>query len=416
MKITKKYKSFLPFLILFLGFFLRVKLLPYKTHWSDMYFWKDWAEGIIEVGTKNFYNEYNSDYLPFYPLVLGFIKRLYNALAVLKIIPIHHFYKLPAVIFDLLLGGLIFRILKEKLGVYKGVLFLCLFLFNPAIFANSSMWGQVDVVGTFFTVLSLFFFFKKHYFFSGAALGFSLCTKPLYILIAPVFLIAYFKRKPQKSKIFKDLFLLASGAAFFGWLITSVFVDLSQQSVLLKIFQPFVFLFKRYRLISNRYPYSSVNAFNFWGLVEEKFWVSDLRIFAGLQVHTWGLVLTGGLLLLILGRYLYKNKKDMFEQTMICLTLIFLAAFLFMTRMHERHLFYVFPFLLLSAYKKRKYLFAYFVLSLIYLANLHFGLEYYYQADVYVFSMVFIRLLSFINLAVFGWLLYDFFKQKDNEN
>ncbi len=406
-------KTLVVFGICLLSLLLRFKVFPYKTHWSDMFFWKDWGRGILEYGTKGFYKQFGSDYLPFYPLVLGVVKTIYNYTHELLNIKDIYYYKFPAAISDIFFGYLIFRFLKEVKNYKAGILGMILFLFNPAVFANSSMWGQVDVIGTLFLFAGFYLLYKKKYWVSGLFLGLSLVTKALYLIAIPYLFLLFFRKEDFyiniHRKILKKCFLVFLGILVSIIVITLPFVEGG-------LFAVFKFLFERYKIISERYPYTSVNAFNFWGLVEKEFWLSDKRGPSFLTYNKWGTLIT---LLLIAAVYIkgFLNaiRKKWFYSLVLGISLLFYSSFLFLTRMHERHFFYVIPFLAVAAVIKHRLIIAYLITSLTYLLSLHFALEYYYQAKAYVFSSLQINLISGANVLVFFWLLFEFLLLTKNE-
>jgi len=404
-------KFFLPTIFL-VAFLLRIKLFAFKTHWSDMYFWKDWGEGIIKFGASQFYSHFNADYLPFYPLVLGLVYKLYNISQHLHHIPIHYFYKFPAAISDIFLSLILFKILKKK--SYKlAIIITVLFLFNPAVFVNSSMWGQVDVIGTLFVVSSFYFFEKKYFYLVGACLGIAVSTKIIYILSLPVLLIGLFlQAKFEKNDFYwfiKNQLIMLFSLVLTVFLIFYPFVDFTDKSLINILTKPFVLLIERYQQISQRYPYTSVNAFNFWAIIDKDFWLSDLRKYSIFSYYQWGNLINLLICFLVLLRLFLVKKTNLFYKMNLSLALLFLSSFLFLTRIHERHLFYIFPFLLIAGYYNRRLLINYFILSATYVLNLQFGLEYLYQNKNYFFSWPVIKLFSFINLLMFLWLILEYF-------
>ncbi len=407
--IIKFIKPVLIIILMIAAFILRIKLFSEKTHWSDMYFWQDWGKYMAQFGPQNFYDHFNSDYLPFYPLILGLVYKLFNLTSSLHNIPIYYFYKLPASLADIIVGFLIFILVKKS---HKKLAFLglVLFLFNPAVFANSSMWGQVDIIGTLFVILALYFLKKENFLFPAIFSALALTTKTIYLLILPVFIIFSFKISKNKKRQFiwfiKKMFIFFITLGLVFWLVFYPFTDVKNGFFnLLK--NPFLLAFDRYKIISSRYQYASVNAFNFWALVDEKFWTSDLRSFLGLSLFNWGNIINLAVIISSLLALLYKRKENLLYQISLSLSVLFLSSFLFLTRIHERHMYYIFPFLLISAILKKRLMIAYFILSFTYVLNLNFGLEYLYQDKVYIYSRPLIILIASINVLMFFWLFVE---------
>jgi len=105
--------------------------------------------------------------------------------------------------------------------------------------------------------------------------------------------------------------------------------------------------------------------------------------------------------------YLWKVWKDIKKDYLllaIVFTLVALAAFLFLTRVHERHLFSIFAFLVIAAAAKPLLWLAYFSLSASYLLNLSYSFIWINQSFRSVFTSVQIGLISFLDLALFGFI------------
>lgn len=425
--IKKKVKELLlPSFLFLASFIFRLYLFPYKTHGSDMWFWKTWGKELVEKGTINFYTQSNPDYLPFYPLILALIQIIYNFYkfqARIIFIPIDYFFKFPAAFFDILAGIIIFKIVKQKsLKLAYFVSFL--FLFNPAFFVNSSMWGQVDIVGTFFIILALYFFLKDKFFLTGMSIAVALCTKTIYLLAIPVFLISFWLKKNFKKNwrfVLKKTFIFTFGLIIIAWLINAPFTAFKKVNFYQFFSHPIILLFNRYQVISQRYPYNSVNAFNFWGVVNKAFWLSDDRKFSFFSYRQWGILLNSIVIFLSLIKFIllfkFKGEKLFFYRFNLILAVSFVSSFIFLTRIHERHLYYGLPFLLIAAIYNYRLFIAYFIFSIIYVLNLHFALEYYYRGGAYIFDWRLINLLSLGNLLLFIWIFIElFFLNPKNES
>jgi len=424
MKIKQKLKERILFIfILLIAFIFRLNIFPYKTHGSDMWFWKTWGRELSQNGIQSYYAKSSPDYLPFYPLILFFTQRIYNFYK-LQIktasIPIDYFFKFPAVIFDILAGITIFKILRKK-SVKLAFLSLVLFLFNPVIFVNSSMWGQVDIVGTFFVILALFFLLRKKYFLIGASLAVALSTKIIYLLVMPIFFIALLFQIGfiinNGKLILKKIFLFFLGFILVIWFINFSFIDFKEAKFYQFFSSPLILLLNRYKEIISRYPYTSVNAFNFWGIVDKSFWLADDRKFYFFTYRQWGILTTFIIMFAALIKYitgLLIKKENALYIISLTITIFFSSSFFFLTRMHERHLYYCLPFLLLAAFYNYKLYIPYVTISIVHTLNLYFALEYYYRGGAYVFSWKLINYLSFINLLAFFLILTElFFLKRD---
>lgn len=64
-------------------------------------------------------------------------------------------YKLPAIISDLVLGWIIYKGARAKIGPGLAIGLMMLFLFNPAVLMDSAAWGQADSFFLIFLLLSI---------------------------------------------------------------------------------------------------------------------------------------------------------------------------------------------------------------------------------------------------------------------
>jgi uncharacterized membrane protein len=113
--------------------------------------------------------------------------------------------KLPFIIFDVLLGLLLYKIIflitKDS---YKSVVGIFSWLFNPYIFLVVEASGVVDVIGTFFAVLSFFLLIKEKVSLSGVALAIGVIARFYPLIFLPFYIILLIKEK-KVSKIVKFL-------------------------------------------------------------------------------------------------------------------------------------------------------------------------------------------------------------------
>ena len=97
------------------------------------------------------------------------------------------FYKLPYLFLDVVLAYLLAGLFEDQ---RKKKLAFSLWMFNPLAIYVSFMMGQMDLLPTFFTVLSLYLFKKKRVFLSAIMLGLAASYKlyPLFLLLPLAFL------------------------------------------------------------------------------------------------------------------------------------------------------------------------------------------------------------------------------------
>jgi hypothetical protein len=155
------------------------------------------------------------------------------------------------------------------------------------------------------------------------------------------------------------------------------------------------------------------NAFNFWTLLYgQDLTLNENVTLLGSTAKFWGrlvfLFLGGIATLLFLTR---RKKKDFYSYLSLGVVYAF-CAFLFLTNMHERHLYPVFPLLAILAAREKKILTIYLILALVHFLNLY-NLWWQPQVGILIslfsgFNNLLPRILSLVNLGIFVVLLKFF--------
>ncbi len=318
--------------------------------------------------------------------------------------------KLPFALSDLGLGFLIYRIVRELTKKEnRALLASAVFLFNPALIYNSSVWGQTDSLINFLALLSLWFLWREKFwrgfFFYLLCLYFKLSL----IIFVPLILLLLWQKKDFWRRM---IFSFLSTVAIF--LVLSLpFVHHGN------VFTWLWYLYTN-RVLPRQGNMLSGNAFNLWTL----FYGSDLSLkenllIGGLTAKLWGrlifLLSSGGVTLMMI----LKKKKFEFSAFLWLGIIYAFSAFLFLTNMHERYLYPIFPLLAILIFLFRKYqkfFWLFVVLSFIYLVNLY-HLWWYpcWQplVSLLTFGQHFLpRLFSLANLVLFLVILKKFWYEK----
>lgn len=190
--------------LLSLGLFIRILLMPLTGH-EDLRL-INWASlNVFDKGIASIYDTEKSVYPP--PIYLMFAtwqkiispvlgNDFKNWLTLPTVsnfespLAFRYYFllKLPYLFFDLGIAALLFTLAKfvgaNHDSPEQPLKFVSLWLFSPIAIYVTSMFGQFDVIPTFFVILSLFLLYKKHYFSSVFVLGISSIFKlfPLYFL------------------------------------------------------------------------------------------------------------------------------------------------------------------------------------------------------------------------------------------
>jgi len=409
MKVLRKLKKIIKerkiFFLLAVGLLCRLFLAPYGTLNLDFNSWLGWSHRLTEVGLAKFYGEW-SDYLPGYLYILWFLGWLKSIFPYLSN---EILYKLPSILADSVTAYLIFSLVKNLFNEKKALLASSLYFFNLAILANSTLWGQVDSFSTMLLFSSFYLLWKERYLLSPVFLSLAVLTKPQSIIFLPfVFLVLFLGKKRRKILLSKCL--LITGFAFFLFILVFLlaFAPFSSNQNL------FYFIVERLRVTLEQYPYTSVNAFNFWFLASG-FWQSDTQPLLFFSLQQWGIFLFSLMtlsLLVFLWKKWSKDQKDNFELLFLVLAIVAATAFLFLTRVHERHLFPLFAFLAVVAASKPRLWLVYLFYSITYLLNLRFAFVWINQNFKEIFSKKMIALFSFTNLVLFIVLLKNLFGKR----
>jgi dolichyl-phosphate-mannose-protein mannosyltransferase len=347
-------------LFIFLILLLRISLFSLPSFDVDMGAWKAWGERLAELGPANFYSEtFFTDYFPGYLYILWLLSEIYQFIsfnASFDTFLFETLIKISTTAFDLGTAYFIYKIVlryKKSLALFSTVLYLS----NPALIFNSSVWGQVDGVLTFFLVMGIYFLVeKKKLILSNLFLAFSILIKPQAIAVLPTLFNDY------RRILFLPLLMFIFSLPFFPGNVLGLY-NMTQR-------------------LADLYPYTSLYAYNFWSLIG--WWQNDSILFLTLSYKTWGIMLYSLALFLILIPFLFKKVEGF--TFYLSSSLSFFAFFLFLTRMHERYLFPFFALLLIAALiKKSKTLLGIYVLT----SLIHFGnLWYVYYFYNFVFKGV----------------------------
>lgn len=332
----------------------------------DMTTWQAWSSRLVDLGPMNFYDtKIWTNYTPGYLIFLWIFGLIFHVINISTFsIAFETLIKTVTTVFDFGTAFIIYKIIVKHSTEKNGYIAAFLYLFNPAIIFNTSVWGQVDGILTFFLLLSFYLLYDlKKIELSIVVFTFSVLIKPQALLLTPVYFIAVFYLSSFKKIIRSIPYVLII------YLLTSM------------LFFPKNIIFGLPSLILqmlNDYAYTSLYAFNLWAIIG--WWQSD-QINLGPTTYQnigKGIYLVFILLIILpLKKLAIFNNPSMFY---LAIALSVLVFFLFPTRIHERYLFPFFSFFLVAALLERSFMFImfYIIVSIIHLANLWY-VYYYYQ-------------------------------------
>ncbi len=365
-EVTLKDTKTILFTFFLLLSLLCIPLLTESGHSPDISTQQKWGSIALDQGLSEVYQKGEIDYLPLYLYILKLNAWLHHLLfgnldltsssynLISKIVPI---------LANIMLGAALFLNLhKSKKSRKLALVVAGIYLFNLAIIYNTAYWGQVDSVLSFLMILSILFASDRNYLLSALLLSLAILTKIQAVFLLPLIALIIFR-----GSHIKDVMKIFLGCSI---MIILVFLPYLLTNTTLKVLNIILHTIRRTDFIT-------VNAYNFWYFVASqsdslKGALDNLLVFK-FSVQTIGTSLFFIYALLVV----YQLSKN-FNKTYVFLAASSLAFAFFMlaTRIHERYLFYFFPFFAFVAVTKRRYLVLYITLMFTYLFNLMMVLHY----------------------------------------
>ena len=295
--------------VLVIGVLLRLAALGIEGHNGDVLVTARWAERMAEVGPWRFYDGSGSIYPALlYPLwAMGLM--LDGAALDLAV-------KGLSIPFDVAVGLLLAAIVWRPSGAVPAVGAAALYLLNPAAILAGPIWGQVDSAGTLPFIASLGLLAAGRHGLAGGAGVIAFMVKPQFgLVLLPVLAVAFVRSRRDRSP-------RPALRAIGGMAITYAIVAAPLALHPLRYLQ---FLSDT----ATRQPFTSLNAFNPWGLL------------IGFKVPDEPYVVVGSLLLVagcIASLVPLRRRQDV--ATLLAVGGLLVLAFYFLpTRVHERYLF-----------------------------------------------------------------------------
>ncbi len=266
---------------------------------------------------------------------------------------IHSFVKLPNIIANIFLGvgiyNLINLLLPKKNKSNLPLIALISILFNPALIFLSALWGQVDVIPLAFIVWSFYFIAKGSYRSSIFLMSLALLSKQTAVLAVPFYLL-FFINKLSIKKVIESLII--------GYLTFVVVYFPFQKTVFEKLF-PFISYIKTATMFASNKV--SMHAYNFWQMVMPG--ANDHRVRSIAQI------IVGAFLFFVI--YKTWKKRENISQVISGSAVFSLFSFIFLTRMHERHLAIVLPLFLVASVLDFKFYWIFIFETIYFLINMY---------------------------------------------
>lgn len=305
--------------LLAVGFLLRIGASTLMNGHNDINLFKNWAQ-VAANGFSQFYsNARQADYPPLYIYVLALIGKLaslptLNAYYILLL-------KIPSIAADVISGYFIYKLGKKYLSSLISILLAFFYIFDPAVFIDSTFWGQVDSFFTLLIIFVVYFLCEKRYVFSSLIFVISVLMKPQGIIFFPILFFELVRQRKVKN------FIYCAVSSVVTAIIIIIPFAFNQQS-------PF-WIVNLYSRTISEYPYASVNAFNFFSLIGANY-KNDNRTLFLFNYHTIGM----GFIIIttLISWFIYIKGNNRKYISAIGLLQI-AGVFTFSVGMHERYLF-----------------------------------------------------------------------------
>lgn len=315
-------------LVFGLAFLLKIILAGiYEGHGPDMDCWRSWSGMIFEEGPWGFYHSDSfTDYPPGYMSMLwivGALRKLFsldNTMVIERVV-----IKFFPLVFDMATGFLLYKMARRKFSEGSALILGLTYVLNPLVVVDSSAWGQVDSVFTFFLFLVCYLCMEKKRIPAYFVFAAGILIKPQILMFAPVLIWTIIEQvfldDFNRKKMLRDLlFGLAAIAAMLVFMLPfGIDVVLSQ-----------------YVDTLTSYPFGTINATNFWALMGMN-WKYQTHHFLGLQASTWGTIVI--VCAVALSGFVFFKLKECKSRYFLSMAVLIGTMFCFSVRMHERYLF-----------------------------------------------------------------------------
>lgn len=381
-------RSFL--ILLAIGFLFKcIGAAVYPGHETDMSCFNAWSAELFQNGFAAFYTADSfTDYPPGYMYilyVLGFLR---------SFLPLGDtgttlLLKLPAIICDLGAAYLVWRLAKVYLPERSVLLITALSIFNPAVFVDSSLWGQVDSVFTLCIFLFVMLIANRRMIPAYFVFALSILMKPQAFMFAPLLLYGIIETvflKRFDVRVFLKNLLFGIGAIGMMVLLSLPF-GLSH-------------VFEQYTQTLASYPFATVNAFNLWGALGMNW--KDLTPVISILGYTFL-----GLIVIASAYLFFRSKKP--SKYYLCAAFLCFATYMLSTKMHDRYMFSA-MILLLAVYITEpnwRHFCLYAVSSGMQFFIYAFVLFIYQSDNSKYFQHPIIMVASIVNIGVFLFFLYN---------
>lgn len=316
-KLGESNRGLMLWTVLGAGFFLRMAIAPWISGHMDLMLFRNWAMTAAD-SLSGFYTNGSSDYPPFYIYILYVIGKIGSTDAFSPYMSV--LLRLPNILADIVTAYMLYRLASKRVGYAISLGLAIFYVFNPAVFINSTFWGQVDSFFTMLIVGMIVLLVENRIGWSTVLFTIAVLMKPQGIIYGPVLFFELLRQRKIQP------WLLAVGGAVVTTILVILPFSWGQEPL---------WLLDLYKGTVGEYPYASVNAYNFFALIGGNYTQDTTTLFL-FSYHTWGMICIVLVTLFTWWMYI-RSRKPQFAAA-AALVLI-AGVFTFASSMHERYLF-----------------------------------------------------------------------------
>ncbi|MGN8231380.1 glycosyltransferase 87 family protein, partial [Paenibacillus polymyxa] len=316
-KLGERNRGLMLWTVLGVGFFLRMAIAPWISGHMDLMLFRNWATTAAD-SLSGFYTNGSSDYPPFYIYILYVIGQIGSTDAFIPYMSV--LLRLPNILADIVTAYMLYRLASKRVGYGISLGLAIFYVFNPAVFINSTFWGQVDSFFTMLIVGMIVLLVENRVGWSAVLFTVAVLMKPQGIIYGPVLFFELLRQRKIQP------WLLSIGGAVVTTILVILPFSWGQEPL---------WLLDLYKGTVGEYPYASVNAYNFFALIGGNYTQDTTTLFL-FSYHTWGMICIVLVTLFTWWMYI-RSRKPQFAAA-AALVLI-AGVFTFASSMHERYLF-----------------------------------------------------------------------------
>ncbi|MDH2331226.1 MULTISPECIES: glycosyltransferase 87 family protein [Paenibacillus] len=316
-KLGERNRGLMLWTVLGVGFFLRMAIAPWISGHMDLMLFRNWATTAAD-SLSGFYTNGSSDYPPFYIYILYVIGQIGSTDAFSPYMSV--LLRLPNILADIVTAYMLYRLASKRVGYGISLGLAIFYVFNPAVFINSTFWGQVDSFFTMLIVGMIVLLVENRVGWSAVLFTVAVLMKPQGIIYGPVLFFELLRQRKIQP------WLLSIGGAVVTTILVILPFSWGQESL---------WLLDLYKGTVGEYPYASVNAYNFFALIGGNYTQDTTTLFL-FSYHTWGMICIVLVTLFTWWMYI-RSRKPQF--TAAAALVLIAGVFTFASSMHERYLF-----------------------------------------------------------------------------